>query len=112
MKQFSDVDLKVEGELTWRERAGLAEELDESLLPVRWMWWSWGWWMRSLRGGSGATLLRCSQGHRLSPVDLCRSGEATAQDAGYAEHAGAKQRDARGFGGEHIADAEIDCAAH
>jgi len=35
LKRFSDLDLAVEGKLTWTERAELAEELDESLLPIK-----------------------------------------------------------------------------
>jgi predicted nucleotidyltransferase len=35
LKRFSDLDLAVEGELTWPERAGLAEAFDESLLPIK-----------------------------------------------------------------------------
>ncbi len=35
LKRFSDLDLAVEGSLTWSERAGLAEAFDESALPVK-----------------------------------------------------------------------------
>jgi predicted nucleotidyltransferase len=35
LKRFSDLDLAVEGELTPREHAGLAEAFDESLLPIK-----------------------------------------------------------------------------
>ncbi len=35
LKRFSDLDLAVEGKLTWPERAGLAEAFDESLLPIK-----------------------------------------------------------------------------
>jgi predicted nucleotidyltransferase len=35
LKQFSDLDLAVEGKLTWKERADLAEAFDESLLPMK-----------------------------------------------------------------------------
>jgi nucleotidyltransferase substrate binding protein (TIGR01987 family) len=35
LKRFSDLDLAVEGKLTWPERAALAEAFDESLLPVK-----------------------------------------------------------------------------
>jgi predicted nucleotidyltransferase len=35
LKRFSDLDLAVEGQLTWTERAELAEAFDESLLPVK-----------------------------------------------------------------------------
>jgi type I restriction enzyme S subunit len=35
LKRFSDLDLAVEGELTWPERAELAEAFDESALPVK-----------------------------------------------------------------------------
>jgi predicted nucleotidyltransferase len=35
VKQFSDLDLALHGELTWFERASLTEEFDESLLPIK-----------------------------------------------------------------------------
>ena len=35
LKRFSDLDLAVEGRLTGKERAGLAEEFDESALPFK-----------------------------------------------------------------------------
>ncbi len=35
VKRFSDLDLAVEGEITWRERADLQEELDESDLSIK-----------------------------------------------------------------------------
>jgi predicted nucleotidyltransferase len=35
LKRFSDLDLAVEGKLTWPERAGLADAFDESLLPIK-----------------------------------------------------------------------------
>ncbi len=34
-KRFSDLDLAVEGELTWAQRAQLAEAFEESLLPIK-----------------------------------------------------------------------------
>ncbi len=33
--RFSDLDLAIEGSLTWTERADLGEELDESDLPMK-----------------------------------------------------------------------------
>jgi predicted nucleotidyltransferase len=35
LKRFSDLDLAVEGKLTWPERADLAEAFDESALPIK-----------------------------------------------------------------------------
>jgi len=35
VKRFSDLDLAVEGKLTWPERAELAEAFDESPLPIK-----------------------------------------------------------------------------
>jgi len=35
LKRFSDLDLAVEGKLTWEERAGLEEAFDESPLPIK-----------------------------------------------------------------------------
>ncbi len=35
LKRFSDLDLAVEGRLTGEERAGLAEDFDESPLPFK-----------------------------------------------------------------------------
>ncbi len=35
LKRFSDLDLAVQGELTWPERATLSEAFDESLLPFK-----------------------------------------------------------------------------
>jgi predicted nucleotidyltransferase len=35
LKRFSDLDLAVEGKLTWEEHATLAEAFDESLLPIK-----------------------------------------------------------------------------
>jgi predicted nucleotidyltransferase len=35
LKRFSDLDLAVEGKLTWPERAELAEAFDESALPIK-----------------------------------------------------------------------------
>ena len=34
-KRFSDLDLAVEGELTWGQRAGLTEAFEESFLPIK-----------------------------------------------------------------------------
>ncbi len=34
-KRFSDLDLAVEGELTWAQRAELAEAFEESLLAIK-----------------------------------------------------------------------------
>ncbi len=35
LKKHSDLDLAVEGKLTWEERAKLSEAFDESLLPFK-----------------------------------------------------------------------------
>ena len=35
LKRFSDLDLAVEGELTWEQRANLSEAFEESLLPMK-----------------------------------------------------------------------------
>ena len=35
VKRFSDLDLAVEGGLTWDQRARLVEAFDESLLPIK-----------------------------------------------------------------------------
>ena len=35
LKRFSDLDLAVEGELTWDQRARLVEAFDESVLPIK-----------------------------------------------------------------------------
>ncbi len=35
LKRFSDLDLAVEGRLTWRERSTLAEDFDDSALPIK-----------------------------------------------------------------------------
>jgi predicted nucleotidyltransferase len=35
LKRFSDLDLAVEGKLTWPERAELSEAFDESPLPIK-----------------------------------------------------------------------------
>jgi type I restriction enzyme S subunit len=35
LKRFSDLDLAVEGKLTWPERADLAEAFEESPLPIK-----------------------------------------------------------------------------
>jgi predicted nucleotidyltransferase len=35
LKRFSDLDLAVEGRLSWAERAGLGEAFDESALPFK-----------------------------------------------------------------------------
>ena len=35
LKRFSDLDLAVEGKLTWPERAQLADAFDDSLLPIK-----------------------------------------------------------------------------
>ena len=35
LKRFSDLDLAVEGTLTWPERAGLADDFEESPLPIK-----------------------------------------------------------------------------
>ena len=35
LKRFSDLDLAVEGKLTWQESAGLTDAFEESLLPIK-----------------------------------------------------------------------------
>ncbi len=35
LKRFSDLDLAVEGQLTWPERAALADDFEESPLPIK-----------------------------------------------------------------------------
>lgn len=35
MKRFSDLDLAVEGTLTWAQHADLTDAFDESLLPIK-----------------------------------------------------------------------------
>ena len=35
LKRFSDLDLAIEGKLSWDERAGLSEAFDDSLLPIK-----------------------------------------------------------------------------
>ena len=35
LKRFSDLDLAVEGKLTWPERAALADDFEESPLPIK-----------------------------------------------------------------------------
>lgn len=35
LKRFSDLDLAVEGRLTWHERSALAEDFDDSPLPIK-----------------------------------------------------------------------------
>jgi predicted nucleotidyltransferase len=35
LKRFSDLDLAVDGELTWKQRAALREAFEESLLPIK-----------------------------------------------------------------------------